>query len=242
MEKNKKIIAGIAGAVALIAIVAVCIFAFGSGKEKKITENKETTTVAETTTVPETTAQPKGISMLTGEHISEKLAEKRPVAVMYNNIINAIPHSGIDNAGIVYEAPVEGSITRLMALFENYGKLKKIGSVRSCRLYYCYFALEWDAIYCHFGQSKYALDFLKSDAIDNVGSFNAESGFTEHRTELLHITVLPVRRELTVQLRNLVTEENIRMDTNHTLVLLLTMKRFLFSQQSRQTKLNLDIL
>ena len=65
---------------------------------------------------------------------------------------------------------------------------------------------------------------------------------TEHRTELLHITVLPVRRELTVQLRNLVTEENIRMDTNHTLVLLLTMKRFLFSQQSRQTKLNLDIL
>lgn len=76
MEKNKKIIAGIAGAVALIAIVAVCIFAFGSGKEKKITENKETTTVAETTTVPETTAQPKGISMLTGEHISEKLAEK----------------------------------------------------------------------------------------------------------------------------------------------------------------------
>ena len=28
-------------------IVAVCIFAFGSGKEKKITENKETTTVAE---------------------------------------------------------------------------------------------------------------------------------------------------------------------------------------------------
>ena len=68
MEKNKKIIAGIAGAVALIAIVAVCIFAFGSGKEKKITENKETTTVAETTTVPETTAQPKGISMLTGEH------------------------------------------------------------------------------------------------------------------------------------------------------------------------------
>ena len=44
--KNKKIIAGIAGAVALIAIVAVCIFAFGSGKEKRITENKETTTVA----------------------------------------------------------------------------------------------------------------------------------------------------------------------------------------------------
>ena len=137
---------------------------------------------------------------------------------MYNNIINAIPHSGIDNAGIVYEAPVEGSITRLMALFENYGKLKKIGSVRSCRLYYCYFALEWDAIYCHFGQSKYALDFLKSDAIDNIGSFNAESGYYRTSDRVAPHNCLPVRRELTVQLRNLVTEENIRMDTNHTLV------------------------
>ncbi len=85
----------------------------------------------ETTTVPETTAQPKGISMLTGEHISEKFAEKRPVAVMYNNIINAIPHSGIDNAGIVYEAPVEGSITRLMALLRIMVSLKRLAQLEA---------------------------------------------------------------------------------------------------------------
>ena len=242
MEKNKKIIAGIAGAVALIAIVAVCIFSFGSGKEKRITENKETTTVAETTTVPETTAQPKGISMLTGEHISEKLAEKRPVAVMYNNIINAIPHSGIDNAGIVYEAPVEGSITRLMALFENYGKLKKIGSVRSCRLYYCYFALEWDAIYCHFGQSKYALDFLKSDAIDNVGSFNAESGYYRTSDRVAPHNCFTSAKGIDSSIKKLGYRRKYKNGYKSHFSLLLTMKRFLFSQQSRQTKLNLDIL
>ena len=96
---------------------------------------------------------------------------------MYNNIINAIPHSGISNASILYEAPVEGAITRIMGIFENYDKLEKMGSVRSCRIYYCSFALEWDAIYAHYGQSKYALDFLKSDKIDNVSSFNADRYF-----------------------------------------------------------------
>lgn len=35
MEKNKKIIAGIAGAVALIAIVAVCIFVLAVAKKKR---------------------------------------------------------------------------------------------------------------------------------------------------------------------------------------------------------------
>lgn len=60
-----------------------------------------------------------------------------------------------------------------MAIFDDYSKIKKIGSIRSCRIYYCYFALEWDAIYCHYGQSKYAVDFLKSDNIDNVSSYNA---------------------------------------------------------------------
>ena len=89
---------------------------------------------------------------------------------MYNNIINAIPHSGLYNADVCYEAPVEGSITRIMGIFENYSKLKKMGSVRSCRIYYCAFANEWDAIYSHFGQSKYALDYLKSGSIDKVGS------------------------------------------------------------------------
>ena len=37
--------------------------------------------------------------------------------------------------GVVYEAPVEGDITRLMGIFEDYKDLERIGSVRSCRDY-----------------------------------------------------------------------------------------------------------
>lgn len=172
---NKKKLLLIGAAVAVVAIIAVvCVLILG-GEEKVEEKPQETTTAVETTTEDPNAGKVK--SFLTGEYVSQKRAEKRPVAVMYNNIINAIPHSGLSNAEVVYEAPVEGSITRLMGIFDNYDKLEKMGSIRSSRIYYCYFALEWDAFYCHFGQSKYALDFLKSGEIDTVNSLTAGNNF-----------------------------------------------------------------
>ena len=157
-----------------------------SGKTKNNKEDNTTipqaTTQVESSTVAEeeTTKDPhegQVQSYLSGKYVSKKAAKKRPVAVMINNISDSLPQSGISDASVIYEAPVEGGITRMMAMFENYDKLKKIGSIRSCRIYYCYFALEWDAIYCHFGQSKYALDFLKSGNIDTISAFNAGNDF-----------------------------------------------------------------
>lgn len=176
MGKNKKIIIGTSIAAVLIAIaVVVCILVFGSVEKKveKPTETPEIQTEAQTNNPN----AEKERSKLTGEYVSTDMAEKRPVALMYNNIIDAIPHSGLYNADICYEAPVEGSITRIMGIFENYEKIKKMGSVRSCRIYYCSFANEWDAIYSHFGQSKYALDYLKSGDIDTVSSLTGEKYF-----------------------------------------------------------------
>ncbi|MFQ9151834.1 MAG: DUF3048 domain-containing protein [Blautia sp.] len=39
------------------------------------------------------------------------------MAIMLNNIYDACPQAGIEEAGIVYEAPVEGGLTRLMGIF-----------------------------------------------------------------------------------------------------------------------------
>lgn len=176
MKLNKKIVIPIV-VCAVIAVAVVFFIAFGSAKKTE----KETTQAQTTTNQPETTTKDPNAgkiqSKLTGEYVSKKIANKRPVALMYNNIINAIPHSGLSNADVCYEAPVEGSITRIMGIFENYSKLKKMGSVRSCRIYYCGFANEWDAIYSHFGQSKYALEYLKSGSIDTVNSFNSGNAF-----------------------------------------------------------------
>lgn len=107
-------------------------------------------------------------SFLTGKMVPESIGRQRPVSVMLNNIYDALPQSGIGNASIVYEAPVEGGITRLMGIFEDYQDVERIGSVRSSREYYVYFAREFDSFYLHFGQAWYALELLWLDDTLNL--------------------------------------------------------------------------
>lgn len=95
---------------------------------------------------------------------------------MLNNIYGAIPQAGIERADVVYEAPVEGAITRLMGIFEDYDGMEKIGSVRSCREYYVHFAKEFDALYVHYGQAVYACEILNSN-IDNISGLSSQEGF-----------------------------------------------------------------
>lgn len=118
-------------------------------------------------------------SYLTGKLTNADVAFKRPMAVMINNIINAIPQCGLSRAAVIYEAPVEGEITRLMAIFEDYSGLDKIGPIRSCRDYYIDFALEFNALYTHFGQAVYAFDLLNSDLVDNISGLQYQEAAGE---------------------------------------------------------------
>ncbi len=79
---------------------------------------------------------------------------------MISNIKSALPQYGISQADIIYEAVVEGGITRLFAVFQDFDA-EKIGPIRSARHYYMDFALDHDAIYTHVGQSTYATDAFK---------------------------------------------------------------------------------
>ena len=108
-------------------------------------------------------------SWLTGEWKSVDVAKRRSMAVMINNIKVALPQYGISKASIIYEAPVEGRITRMMGIFEDYDDLDHIGSVRSSRDYYIYEAMSFDSIYCNWGLAvPYVQDVINSDRIDNV--------------------------------------------------------------------------
>ena len=108
-------------------------------------------------------------SGFTGEEIGYMHYDHRPLAVMLNNIKEGCPQSGIEQASMVFECPVEGRITRLMGIFEEYENIEKIGSVRSSRDYFVYLAMEVDAIYAHFGQATvYVGDLLNSNAVDNI--------------------------------------------------------------------------
>ncbi|MBR1892963.1 MAG: DUF3048 domain-containing protein [Lachnospiraceae bacterium] len=121
-------------------------------------------------------------SYLTGKWVDKKIGERRPIAVMLNNIKEAQPMSGSSMADVLYECVVEGSLTRMMGIFENYDNLDKIGSVRSCRNYFVYYALEFDSIYCHYGQSAYAMPLLQQDFVNNLSGLSSEGDTVFYRT------------------------------------------------------------
>ena len=93
-------------------------------------------------------------SYLIGEWTSEEIATRRPIAVMIPNNRPAMPQYGLSKAAIIYEAPVEGRITRLMAVFEDFDDLERIGPIRSSRDYFVYVAMGYEAIYCNWGLAK----------------------------------------------------------------------------------------
>ena len=108
-------------------------------------------------------------SYLTGTMVDASVGNRRPIAVMIPNNKAALPQYGISKAGVIYEACVEGRITRLMGIFEEFDELDHIGPVRSSRDYFVYTALEFDAIYCHWGLAvPYVADLLNSDKVDNI--------------------------------------------------------------------------
>ena len=122
-------------------------------------------------------------SFLTGKLVPESIGRKKAISVMFNNIQAALPQSGISNAEIVYEAPVEGGITRLMGILEDYQDVERIGSVRSCRNYYVYFAREFNTYYLHFGQAVYALDLLNLPDTLNISGLDAVGETVYYRSD-----------------------------------------------------------
>lgn len=120
-------------------------------------------------------------SYLTGEWKDTEVVKRRSMAVMVGNNSGLLPQYGISRASIIYEAPVEGRISRLMLFIEDYDDLERVGPVRSSRDYFVYEAMAYDAIYCNWGLAvPYVEDLLASDRIDNIsqavaGIHNASS-------------------------------------------------------------------
>ncbi|NQV11822.1 DUF3048 domain-containing protein [Candidatus Uhrbacteria bacterium] len=103
-------------------------------------------------------------------------------AVMVENSQDAWPLSGIEDAYLVYEAPVEGNITRFMALYSDDQEVDEVGPVRSARPYYVDFALGWDALYTHVGGSPEALDLIKERGAWDFNEFFNGGSFWRSRS------------------------------------------------------------
>ncbi len=121
-------------------------------------------------------------SRLTNEWVDETVANTRPIAVMIPNEVDAIPHYNLSEASILYEATVEGHMTRLLAIYEDWQDLEKLGNIRSLRTYYAYWAFEWDAFLVHFGGPYFVDELLARETTQNING-NAGDNEAFFRTE-----------------------------------------------------------
>lgn len=175
-RKTKVAIAGIS-----IMLGAALVFS-GCGKE---TESEVSVPSSETMNsaadIELVNTEGKVQSDLTGEWVDPEINNRRPVAIMINNIGEAMPQSGIGQADVIYEMIVEGGITRLMAVFSDYSGLDKIGPVRSARQYYVRAAEQMDAIFCHIGTSTLADNELASSGTDHMDGMSGIGNYFIYR-------------------------------------------------------------
>ncbi len=110
---------------------------------------------------------------------------KRPAAVVLKNDRTGAPQVGIAQADIIYEAAVEGGMTRLLALYSDYSHMTDIGPVIDSRAYFFDFADAHDAIFVQAGSSSYGKTAQKEDGIDCVDAVLGEMAPTFRRDETL---------------------------------------------------------
>ena len=122
---------GIAGGVGAVILLIVAVLVLTGGGDGEVEAVATTTTTEATTTT--TTEPPRTTSALTGLPVEQGVLDAPVVAVKIDNVDGkSTPQLGINQADVVYEIQVEGSVTRLLSLFqsEDYGP---IGPVRSAR-------------------------------------------------------------------------------------------------------------
>lgn len=171
----------------LLVILAISLMMTGCKKQ----ENEDKGTKVSSRAVSlfqmpklEEIPEPANQNLLTGwGNLTEKAIGKRPVAVMVNNVEDALPQYGISQADVIFELPVEGDLTRLMALYADYTKVPDICAIRSCRYYYPAIAKGFDAFYVHWGIDKNVESYVKGiqpdkyDGLSNDGGlFGRDSG------------------------------------------------------------------
>lgn len=175
MKDKKRMMLILGGILAVVLIGVIIIGVAASGK-------KERPHAAKKEEIAQEGHEGQMKSLLTGEWVDEEIGRNRAVAVMTEDTKESLPQYGLNSAGVIYESPVEGSITRLMAIYEDYQDLERIGNVRSCRPYYAYFAAEFDAIYVHFGQSVQGEQVLNKGVVDNLSGLDGSINATFYRT------------------------------------------------------------
>ena len=118
-------------------------------------------------------------NLLTGEaKDSSYVEDRRPVAIMINNITAARPQRGLTEADVLFEIQVEGGITRFMGLFQDYASLPDVGPVRSGRDQFFQLIRPLQALYLHIGRSAITQQYINDNDYNDLDVDGANVSFT----------------------------------------------------------------
>lgn len=148
---NRKRIAIIAAVGIVLLLLGV--IAYAMNREKPIVQRKPS------------------YSQLTGLEVEPDVAKRPILAVIIENSQAARPQTGLDAAGIVFEATTEGGVTRYLALYQEEAPAE-VGPVRSLRLYLLDWAMGFDASIAHVGGSPEALQSAKDRNAKSLNEFD----------------------------------------------------------------------
>jgi hypothetical protein len=198
LRRNRIAVGSAAGAVLAfgVAIAAIALLG-GGGTTSAAPESTPAADPTSTATAPRAatasvtpSATPvryygvlDGAEMTAAEWAARK--DLLPLAIMMDNTPNSFPHSGLEQADLVYEAFVEGGITRLMAVFWR-READLVMPVRSARTPFVIWVTELGALYGHAGSATTSNDANAAGQIVEWGvrdlnAFSPEANTGYHR-------------------------------------------------------------
>lgn len=156
----------------ILCIIAVLV-CLGGGSAAAFTLLKKDTPAPAPAAKIEPPAEPTKTviySPLTGLPVTKEQSELPVTGIMIENSPDARPQSGLNKAGVVFEAIAEGGITRFLTLFQE-EQPDYVGPVRSVRPYYVDWLQGFDAAVAHVGGSPEALAKIKADGAKDLDQF-----------------------------------------------------------------------
>jgi hypothetical protein len=165
---------------AIIAVVAILLLGGGGVGAYALFFKKEPAAVAPPkVNKPAAVVEQKPTTVantLSGRQVDPTINSRPVVGVMIENSTDARPQSGLNDAGVIFEAVAEGGITRFLALFQDKNP-SYLGPVRSVRPYYIQWAMGFDAGITHVGGSPEALQDMKDWKAKDLDQFTNGSYF-----------------------------------------------------------------
>ncbi|MEM7737535.1 MAG: DUF3048 domain-containing protein [Deinococcota bacterium] len=98
---------------------------------------------------------------------------QRPLMVILDNVFG-YPQSGLLEASAIYELPVEGGVTRLMASFDRIDP-SRVGPIRSARDYFVDLAQAGNGVLVHAGGSPGALQAIETRSASTLDALQDDA-------------------------------------------------------------------